>query len=67
MKSKDKNLTAEELIKKRRNAQYRKKWRETHPEEYKAYMREYMRKYNARKRERNILQRLANFFKRFRR
>ena len=64
MKSKEKVLTAEELIKKRRNAQYRKKWRETHPEEYKAYMREYMRKYNAKKREKNFLQRLLDLFRR---
>jgi hypothetical protein len=40
MKGKEKVLTAEELIKKRRNAMYRKKWRETHQEKYKAYMRE---------------------------
>ena len=64
MKSKDKGLTAEELIKKRRNAIYRKRWRENHPYEYRTYMRNYMRKYNAKKRERTPLQRLADFFKR---
>ena len=63
MKSKEKNLTAEELIKKRRNAIYRKRWRERHTEEYKAYMREYMREYNKKKRERNILQRLADLLR----
>ena len=63
MKSKEKVLTAEELIRRRRNAIYRKRWREKHPEKYREYMRDYMREYNRKKRERNFLQRLVGLLK----
>jgi len=56
-------MTAEELIKKRRSAIYRKRWKERHPEKYKAYMRNYMREYNKRKREQNIFARLVDLFR----
>jgi len=49
-------LTTPELIKKRKNAEYVKRWRENHPDEYKKYMREYMRTH---KKKLNLLQRLA--------
>jgi len=60
MKRKKKKFTAEELIKMRKNNEYVKHWRETHPDEYRKYMRDYMREYNAKKKkqeqEQNILQ-----------
>jgi uncharacterized short protein YbdD (DUF466 family) len=67
-KRKKKKLTAEELIRMRKNNEYVKHWRETHPDEYRKYMRDYMREYNAKakeqEQEQNLLQKLADFFKR---